>query len=432
MIPRGGNGGIKPAILTFLRSLGERFQEAIKFTLLTNTSTYREVEFLMREQDRSICIALTHDCPWPKPSNAQPRLLVCPNFNPSMLPKLGIDVFYCPFGPTNHSHPSIPTVSMVTDLLHRDYPFSIPQTERIWREEYFGDILTDADYVQCISRYTQEKLLQCYPVKRSQAFFTYLPIDQRLQDGCNEKPERPYFIYPANFWVHKNHEVLLIAYRIYRQVTKEPWDLVLTGESGDRGEQMKGLAKRLGIDNNTQFAGHMDETTFAQVFAGASALLYPSLHEGFGIPLLEAMRFGIPIICSNSSSIPEIAGDAAIYVDGRKPLELAAAMTRLGEDVQLRESLIRKGEERLKCFSIISEIDKLNVVFTRAKLANSLMARSARALRRCRKRIGSAFQTARTIKNRCSWQSLLKSGRDAVFAHSNRLVHRRLGSSSDR
>jgi glycosyltransferase involved in cell wall biosynthesis len=224
---------------------------------------------------------------------------------------------------------------------------------------------------------------------------------------------------------------LLIAYRIYRQIAKHAWDLILTGEPGNRGGQIEGLAKQLGIQSNVRFAGHMEEEAFARVFAGAGALLYPSLHEGFGIPLLEAMRFGIPIICSNSSSIPEVAGDAAIYVDGRKPLELAAAMTRLGENAALRENLARKGEERLKSFSIATEIEKLNAVFTRAKLANSLMARNTRALRRYRDRLRSWFQAAITIKSRSSWQSFLKSGLDAVCALSNRL-DRRLSHSRDK
>jgi glycosyltransferase involved in cell wall biosynthesis len=301
-----------------------------------------------------------------------------------MLGKWGIEVLYCPFGPTNHSHPDIPTVSMITDLLHRDYPFSIPENERVWREGYFRDILTDADYVQCISQYTRDRLLEYYPIKENQVFFTHLPIDQRLQAGRGTTSQRPYFIYPANFWIHKNHEILLIAYRIYRQTAKEPWDLVLTGNPDSRSDEIKDLAKRLAIDASTQFLGHLDETSFAQVFAGAGALVYPSLHEGFGIPLVEAMRFRKPIICSRSTSIPEVAAEAAIYVDGRKPLELAAAMINLMENSALRDDLVMKGEERLKSFSITSEIDKLYKVFTTAKVANSRRMRYARFLRRYR------------------------------------------------
>jgi glycosyltransferase involved in cell wall biosynthesis len=381
MIPRGGNGGIKPAILTFLRSLSERFQNGIKFTLLTNSSTYQEVEFLVRAQDRMICVALTHDCPWPAADSAHPNLMVCTNFTPGMLKQLGVDVFYCPFGPTDRSNPDVPTVSLVTDLLHRDYPFSIPEAERIWREGYFKNILADADFIQCISQYTMDRLLKYYSLSESRVFFTHLPIDQRLQAELGSSPGN-YFIYPANFWVHKNHEVLLIAYRIYLRSAREPWGLLLTGNPDSRADQVLRLAEDLGIRGNIQFVGHLDEIAFTKVFVEAGALVFPSLYEGFGIPILEAMRLGKPIICSRAGSIPEVAGDVPIYVDGRRPSELATAMGQLAEDSALRDSLALKGAVRLKHFSITSEVDKLYQVFAKAKRANSGAAKYARSLRK--------------------------------------------------
>jgi glycosyltransferase involved in cell wall biosynthesis len=381
MIPAGGNGGIKPAILTFLQALEERFRKAVRFTLLTNSSTWQEVKFLVRSEDQLICIARTHGYPLPSFDSERRNFGNCPKFRPSMLNKLGIDVFYCPFGPTNRSTPGIPTVSMVTDLLHRDYPFSIPESERIWREEYFRDILSDACYIQCISQYTVDRLLEYYRIKRDRVFFTYLPIDQRLQCSSSDAPERPYFIYPANFWVHKNHEVLLVAYRTYRETTKDPWDLVLTGSLDSRGTEIQKLAKVLRIEKNVRFVGHLSEHSFAQMLEGAGALLFPSLHEGFGIPLLEAMRFRKAIICSKSASVPEVAGDAAICVEAKNPAELAAAMIKLTRDSGLREDLVIKGQERLKKFRLGDEIDKLYEVLRTAKLSNCRSAKFGRWLR---------------------------------------------------
>jgi glycosyltransferase involved in cell wall biosynthesis len=395
MMPAGGNGGIKPAILTFLQSLEERFGDVMKFTLLTNSSTYQEIDFLIRDQDRVICIAATHGRPWPSTDAVDRKLTVCPEFAPGMLKKLGIDVFYCPFGPTDRSNPDIPTVSLVTDLLHRDYPFSISDSERIWREAYFKNILTDADYVQCISQYTVDRLREYYSLKTDRVFCTHLPIDQRLEAKVNLAPERPYFIYPANFWVHKNHEILLIAYRIYRQSAVDSWDLMLTGNPDERGKQIQELARLLRIEENARFAGHLDEARFAEVLAGASALLYPSLHEGFGIPLLEAMRFRKPIICSRSASIPEVAGGAAICVDGKSPLELAAAMSEVTRDPALRSRLVINGEERLRTFSIAREVDKLYDIFATAKRSNSLATRYTRRLRRYGKMSRSLFNATK-------------------------------------
>jgi glycosyltransferase involved in cell wall biosynthesis len=298
---------------------------------------------------------------------------------------LGLDVFYCPFGMTYLSIADIPTISMVTDLLHRDYPFSIPDSERIWREKYFHNILTDADYVQCISQYTVDRLLEYYRIRRDRVFFTYLPIDRRLQAGFGITPQKPYFIYPANFWVHKNHEVLLVAYRIYREATENPWDLVLTGNLDAMSGEIQELARLLHIGENVRFPGHLDEAGFAQMLEGAGALLFPSLHEGFGIPLLEAMRFRKAIICSKSASVPEVAGDAAICVEAKNPSELAAAMIKLTGDSGLRDDLVLKGQERLKKFHLGDEVDKLYEVFRTAKLSNSRIAKFARRLRRRRR-----------------------------------------------
>jgi glycosyltransferase involved in cell wall biosynthesis len=385
MIPRGGNGGIKPAILTFLQMLGQCYSDSVKFSLLVNSSTYREVESFVRTGDQVICIALTHDCPWPNPDSKRPYFSICPTFGPGSLRALGIDVFYCPFGPTNRSTPTIPTIALVTDLLHRDYPFSVPEQERIWREEYFRDILADADHIQCISQYTVDRLLGCYRVKKDRVFFTHLPIDRRLKIGSKVLPERNYFIYPANFWLHKNHEVLLIAYRIYRETVTDPWDLLLTGNMDERARQIQDLAVTLRIKDNVRFAGYVDDPVFSQLLGGAGALIYPSLHEGFGIPLIEAMRFRKPIICGKSTSVREIAGDAAISVDEKKPLELAAAMVQLTTSSAVRDQLVSTGEERLRKFSIEVEIAKLFEVFIAAMRSNSAAAILLRVMRRSRK-----------------------------------------------
>jgi len=382
MIPGGGNGGIKPAILTFLKTLEDRFQDSLRFTFLTNSSTYRDVEFIVRKQDRMICILLAHGCPWPDSDSAVARLSSCPDFSPEKLCEYGIDVFYCPFGPTNHSTAEIPTISMVTDLLHRDYPFSIPESERIWREGYFRNILGDADYIQCISQFTLSRFLEHYPVSQDRIFFTHLPIDRRLEVATPFTPGRPYFIYPANFWVHKNHEILLIAYRIYRQSTEYPWELILTGSLDQRSEKIQNLAKILGLERHIQFAGHLDEPSFARTLEGAAALVYPSLYEGFGIPLLEAMRFRKPIICSKSASVPEVVGEAAICVDAKEPMQLAAAMVELTTNSTLRDDLVRMGAERLNGFSIENEVDKLYHVFKVAKHSNCGRVKFERRLRR--------------------------------------------------
>ena len=375
MISEGVNGGVKPAVLTFLRVLENEYGDIFRFIFLTNCSTHNDLLWLVRPEDLMLCISEAHGGEISQIQIPADNVRMVKGFRPYLLRKLGVDVFYCPFGSTDRSIPEIPTISMVVDLLHRDYPFSISDGERAWREEFFQELVLDADYVQGISNYTVSRLVHHYPSSSAKLFFTYLPIDQRLRYGSIRSVERPFFIYPANFWIHKNHEILLIAYGLYRDTSSEDrWDLVFTGHLDKRAEQLKSLANTLGIGRYVHFKGHLKEEEFAELFDQAGALVYPSLHEGFGIPLVEAMRFRKPIICSRYTSIPEIAGSAALYINAKDPVELASAMKRISEDHELRAQLVRSGEHRLREFSISKEVQKLAEILMVAKKNNNKLA----------------------------------------------------------
>ena len=396
MISGGVNGGVKPAVLTFLRVLENEHGDTFRFILLTNSSTHNDLLWLVRPEDLMLCVLEPQSGEISQVKTPAHNVRVVKGFRPYLLRKLGVDVFYCPFGPTDRSNPGIPTISMVVDLLHRDYPFSIPDGERVWREEFFQQLLLDADYIQGISNYTVSRLLHHYRLSSERVFFTYLPIDQRLRYGSAHHAERPFFIYPANFWIHKNHEILLIAYCLYRDSSSEDrWDLVLTGHLDKRAEQLKSLANTLGIGQYVHFKGHLNEEEFADLFNRAGALVYPSLHEGFGIPLVEAMRFRKPIICSRYTSIPEIAGSAALYMNAKDPVDLASSMEKISEDHKLRARLVHSGEQRLREFSISKEVQKLAEILLIAKKNNNKLAVLRRYLVRCereRRRVAAAIR----------------------------------------
>jgi hypothetical protein len=162
---------------------------------------------------------------------------------------------------------------------------------------------------------------------------------------------RPYMFYPANFWPHKNHRMLLTAYGIYRH--RHPGravDLVLTGALVDEQRLLKQAAGRMGIRENVHFLGFLPEATLDIVWQGAVFLVFPSLYEGFGIPVIEAMSLGKPVLCSNVTSLPEVAGDAALFFDPRKPEAMAAAMERIAGDAALAETLSARGRARADVF----------------------------------------------------------------------------------
>jgi glycosyltransferase involved in cell wall biosynthesis len=417
MISGGVNGGVKPAVLTFLRVLEDEHGDTFRFILLTNSSTHNDLLWLVRPEDLMLCVLEPQSVEISQVKTPAHNVRVVKRFRPYLLRKLGVDVFYCPFGPTGRSNPQIPTISMVVDLLHRDYPFSISDGERAWREEFFQQLLLDADYIQGISNYTVSRLLHHYPLSSERVIFTYLPIDQRLRYGSAHPVERPFFIYPANFWIHKNHEILLIAYALYRDSSSEDhWDLVLTVDLDRRAEQLKSLANTLGIGQYVHFKGHLNEEEFAELFNRAGALVYPSLHEGFGIPLVEAMRFRKPIICSRYTSIPEIAGSAALYINAKDPVDLASSMKRISEDHKLQARLVHSGEQRLREFSISKEVQKLAEILLIAKKNNNKLAVLRRYVVRCereRRRLAAAMRRRIPVGGRIEYT--LQKAKDRLY-----------------
>lgn len=145
-----------------------------------------------------------------------------------------------------------------------------------------------------------------------------------------------------------------------RRAEGEPWHLVLTGAESERTDQIRKYAETLGISSYVHFLGFVDDSILATLWQKCSALVFPSMHEGFGIPLLEAMHFRKPIIASNTCCLPEIGGDACRFADPRKPLELTEALLEIFSDDDIRDELIRIGESRLETFNLENEMKKLS------------------------------------------------------------------------
>lgn len=141
--------------------------------------------------------------------------------------------------------------------------------------------------------------------------------------------------------------------------------MVLTGHEDGRFLRLKEVATSLGIIDKVHFLGFVSEDNLSQLWNAAGALVFPSLHEGFGIPLLEAMQHKTPILAHHGCSIPEVGGEACLYVDARKPLELAEGLWRIAHEMDLRQKLILAGAERLQAFSLEREAGKLADCFWR-------------------------------------------------------------------
>ncbi len=352
--PHGESGGIKPALRETLRWLGR--QNDLSFVLLVNPAQDPEAAAWARPQDR---VVLMNEAP------------------PDLAPREQCNLVYCPFGITDWAYPGIPTVTLVVDLLHRDFPESLNAIDIAHRDSCLHTAVRRTDLFQVISDYTARRLRAHTDIESSRIIRTYLPLQHRLASPVTtrrrEPKDHPYFYYPANAWPHKNHETLLVGYALYRQAAGgNAWRLVLTGHESRRMQQMRQRAVTLGVDDGVDFLGYVDDARLAALWNGAAGLVFPSLHEGFGIPLLEAMSRQVPILANRATAIPEVAGDAALLVDARSPSELAAGMQRIATDDRLRADLVARGNRRAGEFQSAHEFGRLLEAF------RSLSARPAR------------------------------------------------------
>jgi hypothetical protein len=204
---------------------------------------------------------------------------------------------------------------------------------------------------------------------------TYLPIHGRLRlepkDVVPSNNEL-FFFYPANAWKHKNHRILLEAYALYRRSTLvNPWRLVLTGHDDSRMREVRNHVNTLGLSSSVDVLGYVDDSRLATLWASAGALVFPSLHEGFGIPLIEAMAAGVPILANRATAIPEIVGQAALLVDCKDSHALARGMLLLSTDHVLRSKLSARGEHRLSVFQPEEQFRRLYTAFSSTAATNA-------------------------------------------------------------
>ena len=205
-----------------------------------------------------------------------------------------------------------------------------------------------ADHVICVSESTRRDLLELYDVDPTRVTVALLgssliPVKEEPVDlGM------PYFLYVGSRSVHKNFGALVQA---FAGAGLQRTHRLVVFSSVPFGQDELQIMERTALPRDRMMRVAGDDRQLARFYSSAEALVYPSLYEGFGIPVLEAMRCCCPVITSNVSSMPEVAGDAAIYVDPNDVGSIATAMMRVASSPETRIQMIGKGMERERCFS---------------------------------------------------------------------------------
>jgi glycosyltransferase involved in cell wall biosynthesis len=261
--------------------------------------------------------------------------------------------FYCPAGLTRAK-----LVYTLYDLSFLTNPAWTTEGNRTGCFDGVFRAATMADFVVSISDYSRSHFLSVFP-KYPKDRTVVAPLASRFEASSpRERPGALAGIEPGQYWLcvgtiepRKNHERLFAAYAAWRRDTGGDMPLVLAGGKGWLMEDVARTVAGLGIAEHLVFTGYVTDAELAWLYAECFAFLYPSLFEGFGLPVLEAMSLGAAVVCSDATSLPEVAGDAALPVDPSDVAGLARAMAVLSRDPALRQDLRTKSLARSGLFS---------------------------------------------------------------------------------
>jgi glycosyltransferase involved in cell wall biosynthesis len=202
----------------------------------------------------------------------------------------------------------------------------------------------------------------------------YNAIDERFwQEPTADDMERvreryqlnaPFVLYTGNIKPHKNLERLIEAFNLLRQSPDlKNVQLLIIGDEISKYAALRRTVHRYKLHKHVRFFGFVSDQTLAALYRLADAFVFPSLYEGFGLPPLEAMASGTPVITSNVSSLPEVVGDAALMIDPYDPAAIADAMRRVLTDASLRSDLRTRGLERARSFSWERSIRRVREIY---------------------------------------------------------------------
>jgi glycosyltransferase involved in cell wall biosynthesis len=209
--------------------------------------------------------------------------------------------------------------------------------------------------VIAVSQYTRDADLEHFPFLRGKVTVDHSGLDRMFTNGYvpngHKRPDRPYILFVGSIEPRKNLPRLIRAFEVAMGETGLPHDLVFCGPWGWRYQAVVQAWERSPMRDRIRHAGYVPASDLPALYAGADLLAYPSLQEGFGFPVLEAMACGTPVVTSNVSAIPEIAGDAALMVPPANVDAIAHAIASVLTDSNLARDLVERGHRRARPFT---------------------------------------------------------------------------------
>ncbi len=289
---------------------------------------------------------------------------------------------------------TLPTIYQPHDLQHLHYPEFFSKAQFAQREREYRAFCDQAFYVCVQTEWTKLDVLARYhlPAEKvavipwGSVFDAYEEPSPEDVQACILKFNLPhlFFFYPAVTWPHKNHETIFRALHILKSESGLTPHVFFTGSSTAYSSTLDKLARDLGISEQLHFLGFVTSTELQTIFRVATAMIYPSRFEGFGLPILEAFHAQLPVLCAKTSTLPEVAQDGALYFDPDSPAELSTLMKSILDHPEIRQDLVNKGAIVGSQYSFKETANKFQALYE--KVASSSSQDPLRTLPRAARR----------------------------------------------
>lgn len=286
---------------------------------------------------------------------------------PLALKRYKIDVYFSPDG-LGATRTKVPTVLAFHDLAFVHFPQYISKLDKWHYHRYFPRFARKADHIVAVSEYTKQDLIEQYHLPPDKISVVYngvndqykpLPVEEQEKvkkqytDGCE------YFIFVSAIHPRKNVINLLKAFVKFKRFQKTRMKLVMVGRMAWKTNEIEEAKELMPFKDDVVWTGYLEVTELSRLMGAAYALVYPSFFEGFGIPIADAMACNTPVITSNVSSMPEVGGDAALYVDPNSVEDITAKLNFIYKDERLRNQLADNCHKQVARFSWDESAEKL-------------------------------------------------------------------------
>lgn len=260
--------------------------------------------------------------------------------------------------------PKVKGKSVVTvhDMVYKAFPETVRARTKYMLDTGLKKSMKRADIIVTDSEFSKTEIIKYFPQYQDKIRVVPCGVDLNKFHPCTDtdKIERvrkdfetgeEYFLYLGTIEPRKNLERLIEAYAEFVKNTDNPPNLVLAGGKGWLYDSIYAKAEKLGIEKKVIFTKYIPSEDINALMCGAVAFVFPSIYEGFGMPPLEAMACGVPVLTSGEASLPEVTGDSAVIVDAYSVNSIAEGLERIYSDRNLRERLSREGSERAEKFT---------------------------------------------------------------------------------